>query len=92
MTEALGGKYYSHMKVLGSGKNRFYGIITFSKFPIVKKGEIIHPGSSSLSIYTDVLIQKDTFRIYNNHLQSFRLRRMERSFIEELTTSDDKET
>lgn len=92
MISALGGEYYSHMKVIGSGKDRFYGIITLSKFPIVRKGEIIHPGSSSLSIYTDVLIDKDTFRIYNNHLQSFRLHRMERSFIEELATSDDKET
>ncbi len=92
MIDALGGKYCSHMKLIGSGKNRFYGIVTFSKFPIIRKGEIVHPGSSSLSIYTDVLIQNDTFRIYNNHLQSFRLRRMERSFIEELTASDDKET
>lgn len=91
MISALGGKYYSHMKLIGSGKNRFYGIATFSKFPIIRKGEIAHPGSSSLSIYTDVLIQNDTFRIYNNHLQSFRLLRMERSFIEELTVSDDKE-
>jgi endonuclease/exonuclease/phosphatase family metal-dependent hydrolase len=89
---ALGGKYYSHMKVLGSGKNRSYGIVTFSKFPIISKGEIVHPGSSSLSIYTDVLILNDTFRIYNNHLQSFRLKRMERSFMEELTANDDKET
>jgi endonuclease/exonuclease/phosphatase family metal-dependent hydrolase len=89
---ALGGKYYSHLKVLGRGKNRFYGIATFSRYPIIRKGEIIHPGSSSLSIYTDVLIRKDTFRIYNNHLQSFRLRSIERSFIEEMTASDDKET
>lgn len=92
MIAALGGGYYSHLKVIMSGKNRFYGIVTFSRFPIVRKGEIIHPGSSSLSIYTDVLIQKDTFRIYNNHLQSFRLHRMERSFIEELTKTDDKQT
>lgn len=90
--EALGEKYYSHIKVLGNGKNRFYGIATFSKYPIVRKGEIIHPGSSSLSIYTDILIGKDTIRIYNNHLQSFRLMRMERSFVEEMTASDDKET
>jgi len=91
MVRALGGDYYTHLKVIGSGKNRSYGIITFSKFPIVRRGEIIHSGSSSLSIYTDVLINKDTFRIYNNHLQSFRLMRMERSFINELT-ADDKET
>ena len=89
---ALGDKYYSHLKVLGNGKNRFYGIATFSRYPIIRKGEIIHPGSSSLTIYTDVLIQKDTFRIYNNHLQSFRLKRMERSFIEEMTASDNKAT
>ena len=92
MLEALGGKYYSHMKLIGSGKGRYYGIVTFSKFPIIRKGEIVHPGSSSLSIFTDVLIKNDTFRIYNNHLQSFRLHRMERSFIEELTVSDDKQT
>lgn len=90
--DALGGKYYAHMKLSPSTKNRYYGIITLSKFPIISKGEIVHPGSSSLSIYTDVLIQNDTFRIYNNHLQSFRLRRMERSFVGELTAPDDKET
>ncbi|TAL60974.1 MAG: hypothetical protein EPN88_15215 [Bacteroidetes bacterium] len=91
-TAALGDKYYSHIKILGRGKNRYYGIVTFSKFPIIRKGEIVHPGSSSLSIYTDLLISKDTFRIYNNHLQSFRLKKMERSFLEEMTSADDKET
>lgn len=90
--KALGSKYYSHMKVLTKGKNRFFGIATFSKYPIIKKGEIIHPNSSSLSIYTDVLIQKDTFRIYNNHLLSFRLKRMDQSFIDKITTSDDRQT
>jgi endonuclease/exonuclease/phosphatase family metal-dependent hydrolase len=87
----LGGKYYSHIKVMGSGKNRFYGIATFSRYPIIKRGEIVHPGSSSLSIYTDVVAGKDTLRIYNNHLQSFRLKKMERSFIDELT-AENKET
>jgi len=89
---ALGEKYYSHIKLLGNGKNRFYGIVTFSKYPIIKKGEIIHPVSASLTIYSDILIGKDTVRVYNNHLQSFRLMRLERSFIEEMTASDDKET
>lgn len=88
---ALGGKYQSHMKVIGSGKNHYYGIVTYSKFPIVGKGQIIHPGSSSLSIYTDVVIENDTFRIFNNHLQSFRLRKMEKSFINEVTDQADSE-
>jgi endonuclease/exonuclease/phosphatase family metal-dependent hydrolase len=90
--KGLGDKYYSHMKVFKVSKNRYYGIVTFSKFPIINKGEIVHNKSSSLSIYTDVLIQKDTFRIFNNHLQSFMLKRMNRSFIEELSSSENKET
>ncbi|HEX2970150.1 MAG TPA: endonuclease/exonuclease/phosphatase family protein [Bacteroidales bacterium] len=91
VTSATGLKYNSHIKLLGKGKNRFYGIATYTRYPIIKKGEIIHPASSSLTIFTDVLIGRDTFRIYNNHLQSFRLKKMERSFIEEFTSSDNRE-
>jgi endonuclease/exonuclease/phosphatase family metal-dependent hydrolase len=87
----LGGNYYSHTKLLGRRKNQYYGIATYSRFPIIRKGEIRHPGSSSLSIYSDIVIEKDTFRIFNNHLQSFRLQRMERSLIEELASSEDNQ-
>lgn len=87
----LGGKYYSHLKVIGSGRNRYYGILTLSRFRIINKSDIIHPDSPSLSIYSDVLIGRDTFRIFNNHLQSFRLRRMEKSFLEELAGENEKE-
>lgn len=90
--KAFGGKYYSHIKLIGSGKNKFYGIATYTSFPIVHQGEIIYPGSSSLSIYTDILIQKDTFRVFNIHLQSFRLKRMERSLVEELIDPEDRQT
>jgi len=90
--KSLGGKYYSHSKLIGRGKNKFYGIATYSRYPIVGKGQIIHPGSSSLSIYTDIVIDADTFRIFNNHLQSFRLRSMERSFVEELIDSEDMQS
>jgi len=86
----LGGGYKSHIKLIKAKKDRSYGIATFSRFPIVRKGEVIHPGSSSLTIFTDILIDKDTFRIYNNHLQSFRLKRMERSLIEEMTDDDNE--
>jgi endonuclease/exonuclease/phosphatase family metal-dependent hydrolase len=87
----LGEKYFSHTKLLGRRNNQFYGIATISRFPIIKRGEILHPGSASLSIYTDVVIEKDTFRIFNNHLQSFRLQTMERSLLEELTSPEDNQ-
>jgi endonuclease/exonuclease/phosphatase family metal-dependent hydrolase len=92
MIRGLGGKYNSHMKLLKIGKNRYYGIVTFSKFPIVSKGEIVHNNSSSLSIYSDIIIQNDTFRIFNNHLQSFMLKSMNKSFLEEMSRSENKET
>ncbi|HLN20404.1 MAG TPA: endonuclease/exonuclease/phosphatase family protein [Bacteroidales bacterium] len=89
---ATGLKYNSHIRMFGNGKNRYYGIVTLTRFPIINKGEVEHPGSSSLTIYSDIIINKDTFRVYNNYLQSFRLKRMERSFIAEITSNDDKES
>lgn len=87
----LGGGYNSHLKFIKLGRNHYYGIGTYTKYPIVGRGEIVHPGSSSLSIYTDVIIKKDTFRIFNNHLQSFRLQAIQKSFLSEMTSADDKE-
>ena len=89
--KALGDGYHSHTKLLGKGKNKFYGIATYTKYHIAGKGEIIHPGSSSLSIYTDVIIRGDTFRVFNNHLQSFRLKKTEKSFLEELLEAENRE-
>jgi endonuclease/exonuclease/phosphatase family metal-dependent hydrolase len=90
--KGLGGGYNSHMKVFKVGKNKYYGIITLSKYPIIRQGEIVHKNSSSLSIYSDIIIQKDTFRIFNNHLQSFMLKSMSKPFIEEMSSSENKET
>jgi endonuclease/exonuclease/phosphatase family metal-dependent hydrolase len=89
--KTLGGQYTSHLKLLGKKKNQYYGIATYSRYPIINKGEIVHPASASLSIYTDILVDKDTFRIFNNYLQSFRLKRMEKSLIEELTISEENQ-
>jgi len=90
---ALEGKYFSHFKVIPTGKNRFYGIATLSRFPMAYRGDIVHEKSSSLSIYTDLVRGNDTIRLFNNHLQSFHLNRMEKTFLAELTAgSDNKET
>lgn len=89
---SLGNKYDSHMKVIGSGNDKYYGIVTYSRYPIVRKGEVIHPRSSSLTIFSDIVVDKDTLRIFNNQLQSYRLKKMERSFLEEITSADNNET
>jgi endonuclease/exonuclease/phosphatase family metal-dependent hydrolase len=90
--KGLGGRYYSHIKLFRVGKNKYYGIATFSRFPIINKGEIVHKKSSSMSVFSDVIIERDTFRIFNNHLQSFMLKRMNKSFMAELSSPENNET
>lgn len=45
----------------------------YSKFPILKIDSIVFPGSANNAIYADILMEKDTIRVYNVHLQSFRI-------------------
>lgn len=84
LKEGLGGKLYSHVKLVRSSATGHYGIATLTRYPIINRGDVVHPGSSSLTIFTDIVVDSDTFRIYNNHLQSFRLRRLEGNLLNEI--------
>ncbi len=59
-----------------------YGSVTLTRFPIVNMGEIRFGNSRNITIYTDVLIEKDTVRIFNVHLQSYQIDPGKYSFIE----------
>ncbi|MDD2381544.1 MAG: endonuclease/exonuclease/phosphatase family protein [Mariniphaga sp.] len=48
-----------------------FGSVTLSRFPIVHMGEIRFNNSRNITIYTDMLIQQDTFRVFNVHLHSY---------------------
>ena len=77
----LKGKYYTHIDYTIENKNYNYGIATYSKYPIVNRGVINFSNSSNSSIYTDIIINKDTVRIFNNHLQSIRFNKNNYTFI-----------
>ncbi len=77
----LKDKYYTHIDYTIENKNYNYGIATYSKYPIVNRGVINFSNSSNSSIYTDVIINKDTVRIFNNHLQSIRFNKNNYTFI-----------
>ncbi|HUW93937.1 MAG TPA: endonuclease/exonuclease/phosphatase family protein [Bacteroidales bacterium] len=85
LREGLGGRLYTHFKLIKSGSESHYGIATITRYPIINRGDIMHPGSSSLTIFTDIVANADTFRIYNNHLQSFRLKKVEGTLLSEIT-------
>jgi endonuclease/exonuclease/phosphatase (EEP) superfamily protein YafD len=57
---------------------------TFSKFPIVRKGETDFNRSLNGSIYSDIVKDADTFRIFNCHLQSIRLRKEYNKLLDSL--------
>lgn len=84
LREGLGGRRNTHFKLIKSGAASRYGIATITRYPIIYRGDVVHPGSSSMTIYTDIVVDTDTFRVYNNHLQSFRLRRVEGTLLSEI--------
>jgi endonuclease/exonuclease/phosphatase (EEP) superfamily protein YafD len=85
MKNTLGGIWHSHTKLIRNKNKGAYGLITLSRYPVINRGEIIHPNSSSLTIFTDIVVGKDTIRVYNNHLQSFRLKRLDSSLLNDLS-------
>lgn len=50
-----------------------FGSVTMTRYPIVNMGEIRFRNSRNMSIFTDMLIEGDTVRVYNIHLQSYRM-------------------
>ncbi|MBW8243195.1 endonuclease/exonuclease/phosphatase family protein [Muricauda oceani] len=45
----------------------------FSKYPIIGNGSLDLPNTLNNIIYADILFRKDTIRVYNLHLQSFKI-------------------
>ncbi len=56
-----------------SGKTTKYGQAIFSKFPIINSGSIAFPNTSNNAIFVDLVMHKDTVRVYNIHLESLRI-------------------
>lgn len=61
-----------------------YGIATYSRYPILRKGAIRFENTYNVCIYTDILFGKDTIRVYNAHLQSVRFRKANYDFLDTL--------
>lgn len=75
---------YHHIKYSLQKNNSHFGIATFSKFPIVGTGELVFENTYNLSIYTDIIIDGDTVRVYNNHLQSVRFLKQNYQLVDSL--------
>lgn len=66
-----------------SNKNFLYGNIIYSKYPILQEGSL--SGMSTFDVvFADLLIGKDTLRVYDIHLESNRFDKTDRAFFDAL--------
>lgn len=66
-----------------------FGLATFSKYPIVGHGQIHFSNSrTNFCIFTDLLIDADTVRVYNAHFESIRLSQKDLDYTHEAATTD----
>lgn len=79
----------SHMQLAHTSHEG--GQLTLTRFPILNMGEIRFSNSGNMIIYTDMLINGDTVRVYNCHLQSYRLRPTEINTIDSMNFENNKE-
>ena len=71
--------------VISKGGNKHFGLATFSRFPIINKGIIHFTGALANSgIYSDVVIDGDTIRIFNVHLESVKFSNSDYKYVSEL--------
>ena len=84
-TKALDLTYYYYKNYQDFwDKTKINAIATFSRYPIVNHGEF-RIDKNYFAIYTDILYDSDTIRIYNLHLESIRFGDEDMSFYSHLT-------
>ena len=79
--------YYSYDKRDDFDSKHHYGIITFSRFPIIQKYTYSPPELNYNSIFQsiDIAANNDTFRVFNIHLQSLKFSDISRQYIDDPT-------
>lgn len=73
-----------------ASSSQSYGSVTMTRYPIVNMGEIRFENSRNITIFTDMLIGGDTVRVYNVHLQSYRINPKEYDALESIDLQEEK--
>ena len=79
---------------LNNSSDGGWGLAIYSKYPIIGDGTIDYPNSQNSTMWADILINNDTLRIFNNHLQTTSVDREDRNYInnqEFLNDTEDRE-
>lgn len=75
--------HVAHMQIAHNGDAG--GLLTMTSFPIIKMEEIRFENSGNMIMYADIVMNtSDTIRVYNCHLQSYKLGEAEIQSIDSL--------
>jgi len=70
--KALSTKYpYSYLDFSVYDKRHQFGTMVWAKYPLINKQSIHYVTRGNLSNRCDMVVGKDTIRIFNNHLESY---------------------
>ena len=83
--------HYSFNPKLDFDGNHHFGIIIFSKYPIINKQTVsFYPNDyNSIFQFADIVKGEDTIRIFNIHLQSLKFNAANLEYIEKPTITDE---
>lgn len=73
LKKALNTYPYTYFDFKIYNKRRQYGLAVFSRYPLINKNTIHYASVGNISDYCDMVVGKDTVRLFNNHLESNRL-------------------
>jgi endonuclease/exonuclease/phosphatase family metal-dependent hydrolase len=63
----------AHIHVISTvGQHQQFGIATYTRFPIVNKGQVNFLNTGNTAIFTDINVNGTIVRVYNCHLESVR--------------------
>lgn len=86
----LENRYYHEKYTHEMTGKQYFGVATFSRFPIVKRGEIAFTSDvNNYCIYSDLKVGEDTVRVYNAHLASIRFQKEDYSAIDKGPDSEE---
>ncbi|MDR0364507.1 MAG: endonuclease/exonuclease/phosphatase family protein [Bacteroidales bacterium] len=79
--ESVGAANFHYQRYFSDhSQNAALCLLTLSKYPIVARNAI-QLGKRRIGMYTDIVIQNDTIRIFNLHLQSTRIVKSDIDFV-----------
>lgn len=79
-------KHYQYARVSGTA-----GSVTMTRYPIIKMQEIRFENSGNIALCTDMVAGKDTLRVFNIHLQSYRINPDKYKILDNPSLSSDKD-